>query len=94
MLVCLLLLPTLLLASHSPLTFSYSVEHPKAGLSFGQQQGEVGGELVGSYRAALPGRRARQLHHQGAPADHRGEPRSNLHTSQGGRYKYSVRYRL
>ena len=94
MLVCFLLLPSLLLASHSPLTFSYSVEHPQLGLSFGQQQRLEGGELVGSYRAALPGRGARQLHHGGARAHYPGGPRNNLHTSQGGLYKYSIRYRL
>ena len=63
----LLLLPSLLHAApRSPLAFSYSVEQPSAGLSFGQEQGVEGGDLVGSYWAQLPGRQARHLRHQPA----------------------------
>jgi hypothetical protein len=57
---------------------------PATGLSFRQQQAVEGGELVGSYSAALPGRRPRQLVYR--------RPLSVLHGDGG--FSYSVHYRL
>ena len=92
MLLLLFLLPTLLLAApltFSPaLTYSYSVEEPSIGLSFGQQQAVDGEDLVGEYRVLLPGtrrRRARQFNY-GAT--------NSLEVGPAGHFSYSVNYRL
>ena len=89
MLLLLLLLPTFLLAApltFSPhLTYSYSVEDPTIGLSFGQQQAVEGEDLVGEYRVLLPGRRARQLNY-GAT--------NSVEVGPAGHFSYSVNYRL
>ena len=92
LLLALFLLPTLLLAApltFSPaLTYSYSVEEPSIGLSFGQQQAVDGEDLVGEYRVLLPGtrrRRARQFNY-GAT--------NSLEVGPAGHFSYSVNYRL
>ena len=84
------LLPSLVLAAPAFFpsnTFSYSVEQPAAGLSFGQAQAQEGGELVGGYRVALPGRQPRQLHQ---PYGHK----ARLQSAAGGQYYYDISYRL
>ena len=91
MLLLVLLLPTLLVASpltFSPhLTYSYSVEEPTIGLSFGQQQAVDGEDLVGEYRVLLPGgRRARQLNYGGGT--------NRVKVAPNGHFSYSVNYRL
>ena len=86
------LLPSLSLVtafSFSPhLTYSYSVENPSTGLSFGQEQAVDGEDLVGGYRVLLPGgrRRARQLTSHGAA--------NSLEVGPSGHFSYSVNYRL
>ena len=85
-----LLLPSVLLAAPGLFpsnTFSYSVDQPAAGLSFGQAQAAEGGELVGGYRVALPGRQPRQLEQ---PYGHSAQ----LHSGPGGRFSYDISYRL
>ena len=94
LLLVLLLVPSLLLAApltFSPaLTYSYSVEEPSIGLSFGHQQAVDGEELVGQYRVLLPGtrreRRARQFNQY--------EAANSLEVGPAGHFSYSVNYRL
>merc|ERR1712126_96919 len=70
MLLLLLLLPSLVISS-SPNSFSYSVDHPSQGLSYGHEQIELSGELHGAYRALLPGVRApRHIHQYNHPFQH------------------------
>ena len=93
LLLLLFLVPSLLLAApltFSPaLTYSYSVEEPSIGLSFGHQQAVDGEELVGEYRVLLPGtrreRRARQFNYEAA---------NSLEVGPAGHFSYSVNYRL